>query len=326
MTADTGSDGTPMKDTPDTACRRVLLSLGDHLDGSLSAGERSAVERHLATCAACRAEAAVMARIEQRLGQVPEAAAPPELLRNVMDAVRAERVTARPSSAPSPRAWFPGLSAVWRFALVGAAAMAVVALVATSPWTSSRPTAPELAAVMPPPSAERTASVVLVGGVAVVRDGVVDGGTEPVRLESGARFTLPADGTAVLELADGSRVVATQRADVEVMVGGLRLEGGRLDLTMAPTGLGFLVQTPHADVVVRGTVYSVTVADETVVRVREGAVSVEATKSGEHVLVRAGDAVAVSALGTVAHRSDVAPRVEAADEAEDTRLDATDEN
>lgn len=313
-----------MKDTPDTACRRVLLSLGDHLDGSLSAAERSAVERHLGACAACRAERAAMARIEEGLGKVPQVPAPAELLRNVMEAVRSERLASRP--APSPGTWFTAVAASWRLSVVGLAAVALLALAVTSPWKPSHGPGTDVASVMPPPSAERTASVALVGGTAIVREQVVDGGSEPVKFEPGARFGLPRDATAVLELADGSRVVATQRANVEVLVGGLRLESGRLDLTMAATGLGFLVQTPHADVVVRGTVYSVTVADETVVRVREGAVSVEATKSGEGVLVRAGDAVVVSALGTVAHRADSAPRVDAAGEAEDTRLDVTDEN
>ncbi|AEA22923.1 anti-sigma factor family protein [Pseudonocardia dioxanivorans] len=74
------------------------IELGSYLLGSLSPAEHAAVDRHLLTCAECRAEIASLAPLPGLLGRltVEEAheglVAPPEdLLRRTLDAVRTER-------------------------------------------------------------------------------------------------------------------------------------------------------------------------------------------------------------------------------------------
>jgi predicted anti-sigma-YlaC factor YlaD len=54
-------------------CSEIRQALGVYLLGAISPADRSTVERHLARCAACRAELAGLAALPGRLGSVPAA-------------------------------------------------------------------------------------------------------------------------------------------------------------------------------------------------------------------------------------------------------------
>jgi len=115
---------------------------------------------------------------------------------------------------------------------------------------------------------------------------------------------------------------------------GLGLGRGLLELAMAPTGVGFVVKTPHADVIVRGTVFQVEVGQATRVSVTSGAVAVESRVSGHSIMMGAGDKVSVLPSGRV--QTSLVTAVEppvadaatgnAAGQSEDTRLGTSDEN
>lgn len=81
-----------------TAHEDLQRSLGSYVFGSLDPSERTAVERHLATCAPCRQELASLAGLPGLLGRVTLQEAtdsdllpPPSLLPRMLAAVEAER-------------------------------------------------------------------------------------------------------------------------------------------------------------------------------------------------------------------------------------------
>lgn len=112
------------------ACDEMTTLLPDLWAGTLSAGDRHTLEAHLATCAACRAEADELGRLWQRLGDVAEAGeAPSRSMRSTFAATlaayaagRDELGTRPPLVVPSARpAWVPWLGAVAAAALLGVA-------------------------------------------------------------------------------------------------------------------------------------------------------------------------------------------------------------
>src|SRR5215475_4540457 len=76
-----------------------LVESGVYLLGALSPGQRQAYERHLATCAECRAEVSDLAALPGLLGRIDESALaevsadapPPTVLPNVLTKVRRRR-------------------------------------------------------------------------------------------------------------------------------------------------------------------------------------------------------------------------------------------
>jgi anti-sigma-K factor RskA len=88
---------------------------GEYALGALEAGERLAVERHLAECAGCRAYVAADARALDALGRgVPQVAPPADLRARVLAAARPPR--------PAPRALAPWLAAAAALILFAGAA------------------------------------------------------------------------------------------------------------------------------------------------------------------------------------------------------------
>jgi anti-sigma factor RsiW len=79
---------------PMEECAVVAAGLDAYVDGELEPAERAAVERHLATCEACRAEVALLSMVEQSLQSLarPE---PSEAMR--------ERLLARVAADLAPR-------------------------------------------------------------------------------------------------------------------------------------------------------------------------------------------------------------------------------
>jgi hypothetical protein len=126
--------------------RSVREALGRHLEGELAPGERRAVERHLAGCAACREEHRELRATVDLLRSLPDPEPPaslvPDLLRRI-------------ESAPGPRRarWLGAWVRVPLPVPVAALAAGLAVLAVTSPpggWLGSPPSpgveAPRLAA------------------------------------------------------------------------------------------------------------------------------------------------------------------------------------
>ncbi|GAY12787.1 anti-sigma factor [Pseudonocardia sp. N23] len=113
----------------------MRLELGAYLLGSLAPAERSAVDRHLATCADCRAELASLAPLPGLLGRLaPDearnglAAPSPELLQRTLRVVGEQRRRER----RTVRRW-QVLTAAAAVAALAGLGVAVVPLMTTGP-------------------------------------------------------------------------------------------------------------------------------------------------------------------------------------------------
>ena len=110
--------------------------LQEYVDGQLAPAETQAVEDHLATCAACREELALLRQVDDALARQPILAEPADLATRIMAQVRA---TAQPtaqllvnSQDPSP------FRLRWEDAAVSAAfawAMVTVLVALFALWT-----------------------------------------------------------------------------------------------------------------------------------------------------------------------------------------------
>lgn len=111
-----------------TECREFLVPGVDEIADAETA---AACERHLATCAECRAEKAAHAKLHRRLAARAETAAGVALAAPVMARIHESR-TASARRAPSPYlSWMLGLG-------TAAAACAVIALLVLSPDTKAQ--------------------------------------------------------------------------------------------------------------------------------------------------------------------------------------------
>jgi anti-sigma-K factor RskA len=101
--------------------------LAAYMLGALDDAEARQFERHLQSCAACRAEQRALAgAIEVLPSSVEQIEPPPELRERLMEKVRAEAAPAtRPQRQPSRRRLLPGLSLRPALALGAAALIAV---------------------------------------------------------------------------------------------------------------------------------------------------------------------------------------------------------
>jgi anti-sigma factor RsiW len=101
-------------DTIDNACEETRAQLLERRRGHLDAAARAAVDAHLATCAACRAEDDADAQLEQRLrGELPAWRAPAPLLARLAGGSDvAPLAVGPPSPAPRvrPRRWLRTLA------------------------------------------------------------------------------------------------------------------------------------------------------------------------------------------------------------------------
>jgi anti-sigma factor RsiW len=92
---------------------RLTEALSAYLDDALDGAERDALERHLATCAACRAELAGLRRVGALLRALPEPELPRSFTLPATTPARAERVGAAQAAPVWTRAaqWVGGLAA-----------------------------------------------------------------------------------------------------------------------------------------------------------------------------------------------------------------------
>jgi predicted anti-sigma-YlaC factor YlaD len=103
-----------------SACKARLMA---HIDGDTSLVEREAIERHLAVCESCRAEASALREVEMRLERLQPIEPRGDLTLAVMAAVSAMPA---PKPARLQLRWFAGyLAAAWLL-LIGATQMHLI--------------------------------------------------------------------------------------------------------------------------------------------------------------------------------------------------------
>jgi len=117
--------------------------LADYVGGSLEPARREEVERHLASCPACRDDVALARRARAALAALPELDVPAGLTRPVAEGARHRR-SRRPPLGGSPHRSSRVARVTWR---VGAAAAAAV--IAVFAWSAVHGGAPTKQAAAP---------------------------------------------------------------------------------------------------------------------------------------------------------------------------------
>jgi anti-sigma factor RsiW len=144
--------------------------LPDLARGTLSGQTLVAAEQHLATCASCRAELALVQRTRQLLGAAPSV----DTSRIAAAVIASARRPVPSISAPSRRAWLLAASVA-----VIAAAAALVASLARSPGSSQLPPVvmempdsvePRDSVINPTPAAPTHAELVVGSGLSELGD------------------------------------------------------------------------------------------------------------------------------------------------------------
>ena len=111
---------------------RWTISLSEYLDGGLSPAEESGLERHLVSCAECRAAMSELRAVKQRAGALVDPPAPDDLWAGIASRIG----PAGSTSAPLARVLeLPRRRAAWRRPALAVAAS--VALVAVSAYLLS---------------------------------------------------------------------------------------------------------------------------------------------------------------------------------------------
>jgi len=115
-------------------CRLAHKSISQYLDGTLDAGRLSALQKHLGSCADCRALLADLGKITGQAKRLAPLDPPDRVWFKIRAGLRERRAAAaeRPGLVPAPAR--PRLG--FRFALASAAALLVVTggLVVFQPW------------------------------------------------------------------------------------------------------------------------------------------------------------------------------------------------
>jgi len=264
-------------------------------------------------------------------------------------ALLARRSDAAPP--PSPQARAAAITAIegairararsrrlWRTAAGLAAAAAVVTLVAVfgAARLGARRAAVVASAVPQPPARAESIAIVAhpgAGGASLVVSGTQAPLADGRELAAGSRVVTPPSGRAALTFSTGTKIALAESADLTVTSQGatqaFRLAGGSIELQVAKLSSGqrFLVETPDAEIEVRGTQFRVSIvpADPacgagsvTRVNVSEGVVVVRG--GGREARVAAGQqwpsgcAVATSAAVEPRARRRAAARAPAASE------------
>jgi hypothetical protein len=104
-------------------------------------------EHHLATCAECRAEWAIVSTASRLAPRIPIARTPEDIARHVLERIRTERAAAR------------GIRRGW--AVAGLAAAAAVGLVVWAQRVDTRPGAPQTGGTTPAPVAAASGETAL---------------------------------------------------------------------------------------------------------------------------------------------------------------------
>jgi hypothetical protein len=302
-------------------CNEVDELYTDYVEGILEPCEMALCDHHFEICEPCRANLVLIQGIVSSLSQMKEEEVPCSFAEEVM---RSLPETCNEIQTSLFGKWIFSM----RKSLVLVPLLVCFIIGGYFALSSSVPPLPDRLAALKG-SAQRLANSMILAEGSVILDGlkVVCNGS-PISVTSGQVIEhYPGSVPAKLSLGDGSIILLSRRAVVSVDGDKLVLSNGRLDLSMAPSGVGFVVKTPHADVIVRGTVYSVEVGAATRVSVVTGSVAVESRLGGESVLLQKGDKVSVLSSGKLLKIMDndaplepVIPTVFPSDEAENTNI------
>lgn len=200
------------------------------------------------------------ARIAGRLlARQERASVPPPSPADRAAAISAiERAIAARARTRRRNRWMGGLAAAAAVALVTGGA--VHELRHRSQPVASSPTTPSPAAA---PGETQVVGYSVVGAASVVSSGGSAPLSERRTLPAGSRVVTPAGGHVMLAFATGTDVALGEAADMTITGEGptqaLRLDHGSLDLHVAKLSADqrFLVETPDAEVEVRGTAFKV---------------------------------------------------------------------
>jgi hypothetical protein len=184
-------------------------------------------------------------------------AVPPPSLDDRASAISAiERAIAGRARARRRNRWLGSLAAAAAVALVAGGAVHELRhrsqTVASSPATQSHG-----------PAETQVVGYTVTGAASVVSSGASAPLSERRTLPAGSRVVTPAGGHVMLAFATGTDVALGEAADMTIADEGatqsLRLDHGSLDLHVAKLSADqrFLVQTPDAEVEVRGTAFKV---------------------------------------------------------------------
>lgn len=110
------------------SCDPIRERLSEHLDGEVPPGDLAAIERHLASCEACRRELAGLRRVSAELGRLAHRKAPAHLAASIRDRIARERLfAAEPPGRKRPLRLYPWLKGM------GLAVAAVLVLMVGNP-------------------------------------------------------------------------------------------------------------------------------------------------------------------------------------------------
>jgi len=313
------------------SCEDVEECLTDYIDGTLESCTVTSCENHFNTCSGCKSNLAIISGIVSNLSQIKEEDVPVEFSENVSIAIDSTLINEKVSFTSDSvfEQIFQTLKPVFLVL-----PLLLICFFAGYSVISLSNTTHEQFPIVADAASRFGSSMSLSGGVVIV-DGlkIEINDSSDVAVESGQTIAhFPGADTTKLILGDGSSVALSHRATVSVIEDRLVIEKGRLDLTMAPTGVGFVVRTPHADVIVRGTVYSIEVGKATRVVVSSGSVLVESLSGNESVILKKGDRVSVLSTGKIKKiindsvDTTVIPTVVPSGDAENTNISTNDSN
>lgn len=289
------------------SCGQIRLTVAAYVDGECGEAERLILERHVESCAACRAE---LDQTRALAASLFEALAPERLQHSLAPQVLAHLPQMDESAAPmhelTQRVKHPERrTRLMRFLswspAMAAAAMLLLGAMLWLAWPADLRTEPKAM------------------GMVLHREGrpAQSSDAEPVRrpvaandtILAGNRYETGPDAGLVLGLNGPSMIKVF--GDTRLRVGGersVRIESGVAHLEVSPGDRYFRVNTPNGRVTVFGTSFAVDVmADATLVTVIRGEVQVENSRAftvlrdGEQALIRASDTV------LTAMRADVGP-------------------
>jgi len=209
--------------------------LSEYLDGALDAGERAALERHLAECRDCRRELAALKRTVEAMAGLPREGAPPGFADRVVERIRAE---ATPSKIVEPffaRQW-PRLAVVAAMLLI---VVGVTLLVQQNGgFQRAASEGRRMAADLPREDEGADEATVVAGKVLEMAEGeaALAHGAEVDGMEDrGAWKESKAFGAAdEMEVAKAGPARAAEEARVESLAAALGLEKGTAARPVAP--------------------------------------------------------------------------------------------
>ncbi len=266
-----------------SAHRPKTAALLAYAEGLLSAKGRARLERHLATCPACRRELAAI-QLYDELSDDARESAPPDVDYARMElrlAREAERVSQELRIAKRPRPW--------GWVAVAAAAAACVATYAAwpepeAPNAHEAPSAPAPVEPEVAPEAAPLSPIVTLAAGAAERVSGADATALAAGdvLAEGSVLRTGEGGTAHVRLSDGTGLVLAPSSRLELRRARedaveLALQEGRVDSTVATleSGSTYVVLCAGYAIEVRGTRFAVSYVDGVVgVDLAEGAVRV----------------------------------------------------